>query len=197
MRARTRRCRCSGAERVGRTIEPLPLDESFDRDYEIEWLRDMPTSSAIERYGAGGGPILRVTPHDGTPFIVVVPGKTGSLMLSTWPNSRQFAVFNWGDAPGIVDIDHPAKLIRVTEFEGCGLTETHRFATAGIVVMASCCHLVGYDAAGKAWERDDLFCCDQRVIDRTDDILIVHGHKHGTETEGRTLIDVRTGASIP
>lgn len=196
MRARTRRFRRSRADHVSRTIEPLPLDESFDRDYDIEWLRDMPTSSAIEWYGVGGGPILRVTPRDGTPFIVVVPGQTGSLMLSTWPNPRQFAVFNRQDAPVIVDIDQPAEPTRIDSFVCHGLRETHRFAKAGVVVMASCCHLVAFDAGGKAWERDDLFCCDERVVDRTGDILIVDGHKHGSQTEGRTLIDVKTGASI-
>jgi hypothetical protein len=181
---------------VSRAIEPLPLDESFDREYDIEWLRDMPSSSAIQRYGVGGGPILRVTPHDRSPFIVVVPGQTGSLMLSTWPNSRQFAVFNWQDVPVIVDIDRPAEPIRISVFEGHRIRETHRFPKAGIVVMASCCHVVGYDATGQAWERDDLFCCDQRVIDRTDDILIVDGEQHGSPIGGRTLIDVKTGASL-
>lgn len=181
---------------MSRTIEPLPLDETFSREYEIEWIRDMPSSRATSVFGHGGGPILRVTPHDGKPFIAVVPGQTGSMTLSTWPNPRQFAVFNWQDVPIIVDIDEPERFIKIDDFDGHGLRGRYLFQRPGVVVMASCCHLVAYNAKGKIWDRHGLFCCDERSISRTEDVLIVDPHSDAHGAVGRKVVDVSTGELI-
>jgi hypothetical protein len=42
----------------------------FPRDYDIERIPEIRGSSAIRRIGDGGGPILRVVPYDGDPFLL-------------------------------------------------------------------------------------------------------------------------------
>lgn len=196
-RWRTRSIGPSIAKRksVSRTIEPLPIDETFERQYEIEWLRDMPSSARLQRYGSGPGPILRGMPEGGGPFIVVVPGQTGTMMLSTLPDPRKFAVFNHREVPVIIDVDRPESREEIAAFLGHGLRQVLRLKEARVLVMSSCCDLIAYGPGGIQWEhRGDLFCCDEAVIDVAGSKVIVDGEHHqSVGIRRRTVIDAHTG----
>lgn len=182
---------------VSRIIEPLPLGEAFGREYEIEWLRDMPSSLRVSRYGSGPGPILRVMPHGGEEFVITVPGEAGTVTLSTLPNPRQFAVFNRRDMPVIVDVDNPETLKEVEQFRSHGLRNILPIPTAGVIVLSSCCSIVAYDGDGLRWEHNaDLFCCDEPMIDVVFEQIIVDGHAHENGGRRRSVVDARTGTVI-
>jgi hypothetical protein len=62
------------------TYDELPIDESFPRDYDVEWLIDMPNSPSLKPHylglgarGDGSGPILRVTSSPSFHMAVAIP----------------------------------------------------------------------------------------------------------------------------
>lgn len=144
------------------TIDAFPFDETFEREYDVDVLRDMPSSPSIPRYGAGGGPIMRVTPHGGRPFIVTVPGTLERTRLATWPHPRRFAFFDGSSCPVVIDVDAPADPVTLTDGYGHGLAGVVTFRRHGIVVIATCCTLVAYDRDGLAWNASGLFCVTTR-----------------------------------
>jgi hypothetical protein len=179
---------------MGRTIEPLPLDETFPREYEIEWLRDLPNSDKVKLHGEDPGPILRVIPEGGDAFVVIVPGLAGTMTLSTMPNPREFAVFNRREMPVIINIDRPGDLAEIAHFRGHGLRNVFRLREAGVVVMNSCCDLIGWGEHGILWEhRSDLFCCDEPIVDVVGSQVMVDGETHQNPGRRRILVDARTG----
>jgi hypothetical protein len=177
---------------VANTIEPLPLDEAFDREYEIEWLRDMPSSTKWPRYGDGAGPILRVTPDGGEPFIMVVPAEKDTMRLSTLPNPRQFFVFSPGADSLIIDIDRPQN---EGDVKVHGLAQLIPLKEEGVMLLSSCCDLIALDAAGVRWEtHNELFCCDEPMIEVDGANVIVDGDNH--RGRKRTVIEARTGKIV-
>ena len=179
---------------MGRTVKPLPLDETFRREYEIEWLHDLPSSGKVKVHGGGSGPILRVVPEGRDAFVVIVPGLAGTMTLSTMPNPREFAVFNQREMPVIINVDEPGTATEIAHFRGHGLRNVLRLRDAGVVVMNSCCDLIGWGKRGLLWEhRGDLFCCDEPIVDIAGNQIVVHGETHQNPGRRPTVVDARTG----
>jgi hypothetical protein len=70
------------------THDNIPIDDTFPRSYEIEWLADIPHLSTLPRHyidQTADGQILRIT-AEGRQRIIIVKGGLGQLQLLTWPN---------------------------------------------------------------------------------------------------------------
>jgi hypothetical protein len=183
------------------TYDELPLDESFPRDYEIEWLVDMPNSPSLKPHyldpgphGDGSGPILRVTTKDGTKFIAVIGGDMHSLRLATWPSPAHFFAL---PSAVLVDTAEPARSRKLEGFEGHCVHYAVSLPDHGMELIGHCCAIYGYNADGLAWALEDAFCCDDPIIDVAGDDLVLVAHNHSEDpgdTPSRKVFDLLTGS---
>ncbi len=176
--------------------EELPLEEPFARTYEIEWLVDMPSSTSIKRFEFGTGPILRIKPETGDKFLAIVPGGVSDLRLSTWPNPGALFVQPSG---WLINTQNPEASIELPGFVGHTIHYVFPMPSRGLVIVGHCCGMYCYDAGGLKWQQDDLFCCEDPILDIAGDTLVVVAHKHGEdpgETPVRKTLDLTTGARL-
>ena len=176
--------------------ETLPLEEPFSRTYEIEWLADMPNTTSTKRFYFDSGPILRIQPECGDKFLAIVPGEVSDLKLITWPNPDALFVLPSG---WLIDTQNPKASFKLPGFEGHTIHYVFPMPSRELVIVGHCCALYCYGASGVKWQRDDLFCCEDPILDLAVDTLIVLAHKHGEdpgETPARKILDLTTGARL-
>lgn len=174
----------------------LPLEESFPRKYEIEWLVDMPSSTSMKRFEFGTGPILRIKPATGDKFLAIVPGEVSDLKLSTWPDPDAFFVQPSG---WLINSRNPEASTKLPEFVGHTSHYVFPIPSKGLVIVGHCCGMYCYGANGLRWQQDDLFCCEDPILDVAGDTLLVVAHKHAEdprETPMRKILDLTTGARL-
>ena len=172
----------------------LLLDEAFPRAYDVACLVDMPSSPSIKVYDLGrGGPILKLVPHGGAPFIVTVPGETSTLRLCTWPAAEALFALPSGI---LINTAHPEKSAKLPGFEGHTVHYVFPVPSQRFILVGHCCGIYCYDKNGVRWEQDDLFCCDDPIIDAVHEKIVLLAHKHGVDPGNepvRKVISAQTG----
>lgn len=180
------------------------MDESFDRCLEIERISDMPNSTSVKIYyfppaKRNSGPILRIRRADGERFIAVIedhPEQTDRFSLSTWPNPNKFLAL---PSAWLIDTARPDRSETLPGFDGHSVHYIFRNAARNVVLIGHCCGLYCYGAAGLLWRAENLFCCQDPILDVAGDSLVVLAHKHGEdpgETPTRKVLDLMTGRRL-
>jgi hypothetical protein len=183
----------------------LPLDELFERHYEIEWLDAIPKEYLSRRYdfppdSGYDGQILRVLSHSGEDFVVSLRGDEGSLQLITWTDPDVFLALPAG---WLINAANPRKSAAFSSafedsiFNGHSVHYAIGVPGRGLILLGHCCGITCYGPNGFVWRRQDLFCCDDPKIEFHDDEVWITGEKHGPDA-GPTLkrVDVFTGTWI-
>jgi hypothetical protein len=179
----------------------LSIDEAFQRTYALELLVETPNSPSIETHYLpngvpNGGPILRVTDVNGKKSLVVIAGEIEGLKVLPWPNRTSFLTL-----PGawLIDSDAPERSRRLDGFEGHTVHYAFPLPQHNVVLIGHCCALYCYDSEGLRWAQEDLFCCEDPVLDTADEVLLVTAHKHGKDPEDTPTLkrlDLKTGKRI-
>jgi len=178
--------------------EELPLEEPFPRDYEVEWLVDMPNSNALKRFEFGSGPsgpILRIKSVTSERFIATVSGEVSTLRLTTWPDPDVLFAL---PSAWLINTRQPKASFQPTGFGGHTVHYTFPIPKMDVILIGHCCGIYCYGKAGLLWGREDLFCCEDPVIDLAGDTLILLAHKHGVdpgEAPVRKTLHLMTGVA--
>ena len=105
--------------------DDLKIVETFPRNYDVEWLVDMPNSPNAKPcflcpspHGTGNGPVLRVT-TERQRFDVVVGGNASDLRLLTWPDPDAFLAL---PSAVLVNTIEPGVSGAIRGFEGLPFT---------------------------------------------------------------------------
>ncbi len=179
----------------------VPIDETFERTYTLEWLADLPNSPSFPRYylprgQESGGPILRVTNGIGQKYLVIVSGEIGGFRIATWPDPNRFLV-----RPGgwLFDATEPTKAEQLPGFDGHTVHYVVPLAERSLVLVGHCCGIYCYDGEGMRWQQEDLFCCDDPQLEVAGDVLLLTAQKHGVDPENTPTLkrlDLMTGTPL-
>jgi hypothetical protein len=177
----------------------IPIDESFERSYDLELLIDVP-NSALERYyfppgTENSGPVLRVTSSKGERFLAIVAGSAEDFRTTTWPNPDVFLTI---PALWLIDTASPSGS-EPLPIHGHALHYFYPIVDRELVLVGDCCEIHCYGPTGKIWGRDDFFCCEDPRIEVAGDRLLLTAHKHGEDPEDTAVLkqlDLLTGKNV-
>jgi hypothetical protein len=175
-------------------IDGLPFDGTFPHHYEVAWLRDRLSSTALRTFYApagrvNSGPILRLTRPDGTRWLVVVRGTAAALRLFSWPDPSRLAVLADADNADLADTATP------------GGYETLRYGVNGVRpvmelgrMLLHDDHVVAaYDWRGVAWEHRTAMC-GMKIVAADRELVRLEGSDFLTPgRSAHVTFDVRTG----
>jgi len=181
------------------------LELEFPATYEVEQLDRIDRSGGERAYGfpdavsidpqqdVAAGPILRVTPEGGDPWVGVFyrggsrASPTAEARLIAWPDTRSFCVVYAGSAV-VVRADDPHATFEIDTYFVSG---TFVVPEQGVVVFADHTHLTAYNADGLLWRSRRLALDNVRVEGIEGDALTVYGFfgSHGD----RFKVDLATG----
>jgi hypothetical protein len=183
----------------------LLVESDFPASYEVEQLDRIDRSGGRQAYGFPGavaidpqqdvaaGPILRVTPELGDPWLGVFYGGSSGVppaataRLIAWPDGRSFCVLYKGGAV-VVRADDPSETYEIDTYLVRG---TFVVPKRGVVVFADHTNLTAYGRDGLLWRSRRLALDDLRVEGIEGDSLIVSGF-FGDRTY-RFRVDLATG----
>lgn len=182
-------------------VQELEIDETFERRYTLESLIEMPNSPSIARHYLphgvpNGGPILRITSPKGAKSLVIIAGHAQGFKVQTWPNPEKFLAL---PSAWLVDSVAPEQSQQLPGFEGHTVHYVVPLHKHNVVLIGHCCALYCYDNQGLRWAHEDLFCCDDPILDVADETLLVTAHKHGGDpgdTPTLKHIDLQTGKRL-
>lgn len=183
----------------------LQLELDFPAAYEVEQLDRIDRSGGRKAFGfpdavavdpqqdVAAGPILRVTPEAGDPWVGVFYGggygvpPSVTARLIAWPDGRSFCVVYEGGAV-VVRADDPHETYEIDTYL---VTGTLSVPERGLVVFADFTNLTTYDRDGLLWRSRRLALDDIRVEGVEGDVLIVSGF-FGSSSDCFT-VDLATG----
>jgi len=177
----------------------LKLDESFPRNFDCEYLAELPPGPHRHFYFPGGtaaggdGHVVRVRPHGAEPWVgtftfgrVSPNGKNG---LFTWPDPNCLCVVSVGDGY-IVRVDAPTdfQVVRARP-----ILDVRPILAKRIVVFANFTELVAYGRSGVLWRTGRL------SWEGIDVARVTDTHIEGTVWDPRSdakvefIVDLETG----
>jgi hypothetical protein len=181
------------------------LELDFPTTYEVEQLDRIDRSGGLRAYGfpdalpispqleMADAPILRVTPHEGQPWVGVFQGAeyrfpaAASGRLLAWPDPASFCVVYAGGGV-VVRADDPTRTYEIDCFP---VTETFAVPDQGLVLFADFTNLIAYGRDGVRWRSRRLALDEVRVDGVEDDTLHVSGFFGGGHE--RFVVDLATG----
>ena len=180
----------------------ITLDETFARDFDCQWLQELPNHDLPRYYYPRGNPegghdglIVHVCPRTSVPWLGVfafgsfVPnGKNG---LYTWPDPKVLCVV--ARAQGyIVRVDAPTnyQTINVRPILNVISVPSRR-----MVVFANYTELVAYGESGVAWMSDRLSWDGFTVTHVTDEHIIGTAWDPRVEQAVTFRVDLANGQS--
>jgi hypothetical protein len=183
----------------------LDWEFHFHMTYEVEQLGRIDRTGGLRVYGypdaeplspqqdVAAGPILRVTPHDGNPWIGVFDdggfdyATAASPRVIGWPDGNSFCVVYTGGAV-VVRADDPTCSY---EIDVNPVTGTFVAAKKGVVVFADFTNASAYGRDGLLWQSPRLALDELRIDGIEGDSLQAHGFFGGSS--GRFMVDLASG----
>jgi hypothetical protein len=176
--------------------------------YEVEQLERIDRSGGVRVVGYPGaveldpqqelsaGPIIRVRPASGPPWVAVFRGeeyRTSAAFpprLFGWPDERSICVVVRGSAT-VVRTDAPEQAYEIDAFP---VTAVLASPGHGLILFSDFTRFVAYDSAGLRWQAN-VASDEATLLAVEGDHIVGVGFLHGVNQHPIRL-DMRTGSSV-
>lgn len=178
----------------------MRTDVVFPADYEVQMLKEQPTSAPSytfvrEGQPASGGDVhIEVMPWAGEPWVGAVcrssPTVKGALTVAhPTPHRRRVCVVASGDAY-LIDVDRPQDF-KVLQTGG-PVVAVYPVVSEGLLLLASPWVVTAVDGKGPVWQTERL-AIDGFRLDEVDDGRAAGVADPGDDEPRDFVIDLRTG----
>jgi hypothetical protein len=179
------------------------LHKTFDAEYEVEPLEELPPATALARFyfpnasasGGRDGVLVKVVPRarEASPWIGVfafgVLSPRGLTGLFTCPNPKQLLVVARG-AGYLVAVDDPVvhQIVKAAPVLG-----VYPVSARQLLVLSDYLHLVAYSSHGVAWETERLSWDGLEVEEVTEEQIRGQGWSSPDDRHVAFTVDLRDG----
>lgn len=177
----------------------LQLDESFPRNYECEPLDEMTSGERFyypgaSTQGGGDGPIVRVIPYSGDPWVGVFAfgknaPKDGATGVFTFLDPDVVCVVAHGDGY-LVQVDNPRDWKAIEVYPICIVMPV---VSRNIIVFANHTELTALGRSGAVWKTKRLAWNEMKITRVTDDFIEGETWDIRSEEDVSFRVDVSTG----